>query len=355
MRRAMLSVLTLLRAPLRRTRRVHWVVAAAVVLPIAVYCWWNNMLEYSLATSFSAFSYPLEVDMEALVDRLQRGEPAGVQPINRLDLPYILNCEKRCRSNDDGNFDSVLVLLVIKSAIGNEARRNMIRRTWGDENAAFPVAIRRVFMLGVAPADRALQRRVGAEAHKHGDIVQRHFVDNYYNNTLKLRTGFEWATAYCEGAQFIAFIDDDFYVSPINMAAWLSQQPLNIVLGYVWYYSMPLRVLDSKWYISLDEYPFRFWPPFASAGAFFVPMKAALRITAAMPYTQYLRFDDVFIGIICWKLHIEMRGSRRIVFDENFTYRTIQFHEVVAAHGFGDPQRLQRAWNEEPEYWHDTL
>ena len=62
-------------------------------------------------------------------------------------------------------------------------------------------------------------------------------------------------------------------------------------------------------YVSLEEYPYRLWPPYPTAGSFFVPFETAERLYAAMPYIRYLRFDDVFVGIAAWKLKVSEKSS----------------------------------------------
>ena len=54
--------------------------------------------------------------------------------------------------------------------------------------------------------------------------------------------------------------------------------------------------------MSLAEYPYRVWPPYPAGGAFFLAFETAERLQAAVPYVKHFKLDDVFIGIIAWKL-----------------------------------------------------
>jgi len=185
-----------------------------------------------------------------------------------------------------------------------------------------------------------------------GDIVQQFFQDAYFNNTLKLMMGFQWAVEYCANAQFVAFFDDDYFVNINNVVKMLkSIKPTefsNTVIGYVWNNAMPFRLKDSKWYISLQEYPYRFFPPYVTAGSFFLPMMTAERLYVAMQYTQIIRFDDVFLGIVAWKLKTRLLHNPNLYF-YYLPYDVFQYRKVIASHGFDDQEFLYKAWKEQAE------
>ena len=54
----------------------------------------------------------------------------------------------------------------------------------------------------------------------------------------------------------------------------------------------------------LEEYPYRLWPPHPAGGAFFLAFETAERLQAAVPYVKHIRMDDIFVGIIAWKLQV---------------------------------------------------
>ena len=310
-----------------------------------------NVLEYLMATPFAYFEYPLEVDMNMVVDSVLNRVNPGVQPVNTLKLPYVLNSEKKCR-NEDGEEEDIYLLLLIKSKIDNFEERNVIRRTWGRENYDARYQIRRVFILGVNPEDRLIQHRIGMESQDWDDIVQLYFEDSYHNNTHKMVGGFDWVSSFCRRARYLAFLDDDYYVSPYNVIKLVSTIPESeqhrTIIGFIWKNTVPFRIKSSKWYISLEEYPFNRWPPYPTGGSFFMHSDTAHRMYAAMQYTKMFRFDDIYIGIVAWKLGVKLKHSRRIHFEE-FTYDKYEYRDVVAAHGFKDLDMLYKIWKEQEE------
>ena len=70
------------------------------------------------------------------------------------------------------------------------------------------------------------------------------------------------------------------------------------------YYFSVRHPQHSKWHVTLEEYPYRLWPPYPTGGAFFMPFETAERVQAAMPYVKSFRIDDVYVGLIAWKLKV---------------------------------------------------
>ncbi|VEL17062.1 unnamed protein product [Protopolystoma xenopodis] len=67
----------------------------------------------------------------------------------------------------------------------------------------------------------------------------------------------------------------------------------------------PSRNLFSKWYVNHYDWPWDQWPDYLTAGSIVVSTPLARRFAVAQYYTQYFRFDDVFLGIMALKLHCQ--------------------------------------------------
>lgn len=185
-----------------------------------------------------------------------------------------------------------------------------------------------------------------------GDIVQQFFEDSYFNNSIKLLMGFQWVTEYCSNAQFVAVLDDNYFLNVKNAVSLLKSIKAtdygNTISGYVWNNAMPFRIRGSEWYVSLEEYPYRFFPPYVTSGAFFMPMMTAERVYIAMQYTKILRFDDVFVGIVAWKLETRLLHNPNIYY-YCLPYDVFKYRKVIAAQGFDDPEFLYKVWKEQTE------
>jgi hypothetical protein len=217
-----------------------------------------------------------------------------------------------------------------------------------------------------------------------------------------------WAVASCPQAQFTLFVDDDYYVSTKNLLRfirhpnnypqgalleeketvkareamrnaalkktgqrelasvadsnveldyvkeslkWFSESDLKndkgFYVGFLFGSSVPKRSSLSKWFVTLDEYPFFRFPPYITAGAILLDRSTLLRLYAGTLYTKLFRFDDPFLGIVAMKVGVRPTHSDYFVFDPSSMYNALYgpaFEYVVASHGFRDADRMRRTW-----------
>ena len=360
---------------------------------------------------YTEFSYPLDVDLQPLVKDMVVGKVPSIKPINMFNYTYLKLCENKCSNN-------LKLLFVIKSALTHFEQRQAIRQTWGNQRRFSDVEIRRVFLLGTG-FDPDIQRQIDLEDKMYSDIVQADFVDDYRNNTLKTMSGFKWAVEHCPSVQFVAFSDDDMYVSTKNLlrfirnpsnypeeeplprivqgiehrerslkqeivSATLEEEeeeihdfsnlnqdsklyageffsynffdvihliiPIPLVSGYV-FHSPPQRHQPSKWYVSLEEYPYHLWPPYVTAGAYVVSREALLELYYGSFYTKYFRFDDIFLSLVALKVNIEPVHCPEFYFWKK-SYSKDGYRNVIASHGYGNPNELRNVWNEQKSAGH---
>nr|CAG4647958.1 EOG090X07IA [Moina brachiata]SVE93056.1 EOG090X07IA [Moina brachiata] len=333
---------------------------------------------------YTEFSYPINEDVQPYIQQLKAGEQPSLEPLNTFHYNYMKPCNDKCRANKE----PVLVIMV-KSAMQNFENRLAIRETWGKEHHFEDGDILSVFLLGNS-SDEQLQTEVDNENLLYNDIVQSDFHDAYDNNTLKTMSGFRWVFDFCPNARYIFFADDDMYVSVRNLLTFLKNPSMyalpgrnliyrisesrkqianpnesttenlamavkdlktndssgsHLYAGYV-FRSSPLRHWVSKWYVSLEEYPYHLWPPYATAGAYVVSRQALMDLFYASHYTKLFRFDDVFIGLACLKANIEPLHSSHFYFWKK-PYSLEGYREVIASHGYGDPKELRFVWNQQ--------
>jgi len=86
--------------------------------------------------------------------------------------------------------DSLIFLIGIKSLPASRARRDIIRKTWGDEQywdkigRQIPknIKLKRVFLLGKS-LNKTLQNEIKDESREFGDILQSSFQEHLYTLT----------------------------------------------------------------------------------------------------------------------------------------------------------------------------
>lgn len=345
---------------------------------------------------FDNFSYPYEGNIQPLVAALKHNVKSDVPPINFYNYSFLHNPKDKCSNKD---YETLKIVFFVKSALENFERRATIRRSWGFESRFFDVPTKTIFVLGTHPNDDQAQSMVDAEAAKYNDIVQANFVDAYFNNTAKTMMTFKWIARHCANSKFYMFVDDDMYVSVKNVLRFL-RNPTNypdylknieslvkskretkegdfinatalekagenrteirskrqvfdfelpddvrLFAGFV-FMSSPHRHKSSKWYVSLEEYPYHLWPPYVTAGSYVLSKEALLDMYYTSFYTKHFRFDDIFLGLVAKKAEIEPFHCEEFHFYKK-EYTKFNYKYVVTSHGYDNSQELLYVWNEQ--------
>ncbi|ODM96485.1 Beta-1,3-galactosyltransferase brn [Orchesella cincta] len=118
--------------------------------------------------------------------------------------------------------------------------------------------------------------------------------------------------------------------------------------GYVYFLPPYRHKLGSKWYLSLDEYPYSYLPPFVPAGAIALSRSTVFDLYYASLFTKHLRFDDVFIAICAKKMGIEPYHSEYFRLKPSYPVMDrddIKLEYLITWHGFDDPDTLVRFWS----------
>ncbi|XP_060082807.1 beta-1,3-galactosyltransferase brn-like [Ylistrum balloti] len=252
--------------------------------------------------------YPMTFDIKSFVeDTIQDKDLtnfSNVPSINPRLFDYVYKARK-CKF--DPNVKHKLLILV-KSAAGNRDWRRQIRKTWAADYRDGKT-IKVVFL--IAATEEEIQVYIDYEARKFRDIIQENFLDSYRNNTYKTIMGYNWAIEFCPTADYLLFLDDDIRVNIENLTTHIddiSKQSRHIIdnlyIGLLIPCGEPYRDNSSKWYISYEEYPYDFWPPYLAGGAFLMSRISALKFQLAIPYVAPVSIDDSYLGIVAKKLGI---------------------------------------------------
>ncbi|CAG2162220.1 unnamed protein product, partial [Oppiella nova] len=116
--------------------------------------------------------------------------------------------------------------------------------------------------------------------------------------------------------------------------------------GYLFPQSSPLRHKTSKWFVTLEEYPYSLYPPYITAGAFVLSNTSLIDMYFASFYTKHFRFDDIYVGILAKKLSIIPKHNPNFHF-WTLSYSAVTFEDVIASHGFRDSNKLLISWSQQ--------
>ncbi|XP_046348535.2 beta-1,3-galactosyltransferase 5-like [Haliotis rufescens] len=214
----------------------------------------------------------------------------------RHDFNYLIQNEEICRETSPGSVD---LLMLILTAHGNTYRRNAIRSTWASISRNNTGRVRYVFLLGEVP-QLDLMGAVLTEAMYHGDMLMEDFRDSYTNLTYKTIMGFQWATLYCQNAKFVFKTDDDMWINVPQLLKltnyhWDFLQ--SGVLGSCGYWHTVIRDKLSKFYVSLEEYPYSYYPRYCSGSGYVTSMAVARQVVFISPHVPFLKFEDAYFGL----------------------------------------------------------
>lgn len=109
--------------------------------------------------------------------------------------------------------------------------------------------------------------------------------------------------------------------------------------------------LGTKYYLSLEEYPYDKVPPFVSSEALVLSKSAVQQLYYGSFFTKYLRYDDIYLGLVAKKMGIEPYHSNYFkVDDSSFRHnpyggRDKDFRYLISVNNFDDEDGLQRFWD----------
>ncbi|KAK4472447.1 hypothetical protein MN116_003700 [Schistosoma mekongi] len=271
-------------------------------------------------------------------------QTSNTNPIESILLP-----KNHCNTSVNDNLTYIMIF--IKSTFDKFELRQSLRKTWANTQCYIKYGIKPYiyFTLGrenlSSWSNASLQSKILVEHKQYHDILQFDFIESYYNLTRKFIGTIEYATVHCSIAKFILFIDQDFIVNPFNLVKYLlsihNRQYKTFVAGYIIKNAKPIRLLNSKWFISKYIYPFKFYPYYPIGGTIIFSRPVIIALNKKLQYIKLFPFDDVLIGIILEKLEISINHLSSILLTNNIIDIRQQF---LTAHSKGISYLLINIW-----------
>ncbi|XP_072457789.1 N-acetyllactosaminide beta-1,3-N-acetylglucosaminyltransferase 3 [Notamacropus eugenii] len=218
------------------------------------------------------------------------------------DFPILQNAPPNKCIGSPGGLGPVFLFLAIKSSPKNYERRDIIRRTWGQEREVKGATIRRLFLVGTESnvlEARKVNRLLAMEAQTHGDILQWNFHDTFFNLTLKQVLFMEWFAAQCPDVSFIFNGDDDIFAHTDNMVVYLqgNKADKHLFVGYVIRNVGPIRLPWSKYFVSELVMKEDRYPPYCGGGGILMSRFTTRAIWRASHMIPLFPIDDVYLGM----------------------------------------------------------
>ncbi|XP_071167418.1 beta-1,3-galactosyltransferase brn-like [Mytilus edulis] len=273
---------------------------------------------------------------EETLNETNINETISKQPVNPTNIEFILKPSNVC---DVQNGPDMLLVLV-KSDVWNIPRRVSIRKTWG--NVSNP-QIKVIYLLGY---NSIVHDMIVIESNIYKDVLQGNFVDSYDHNINKTVMAYQYAVDNCANTKFLFFVDDDFIINIFTIKEYLKTLTypsiLKLFAGVIIKKGRPYRNKSSKWYISREDYPYDFYPPYPAGGAILMSMTIAQLLKAEFPYVRYIHIDDVYLGIVAEKLKLQLQNDKR--FTNSYT-QPLHLKNIFASHGYSGAKNLLMKWD----------
>ncbi|RWS01356.1 Beta-1:3-galactosyltransferase brn-like protein, partial [Dinothrombium tinctorium] len=277
--------------------------------------------------------------------------------VNSYEYGFIIENKDKCKSKQEDSF---------------ETGRNQKHV----EHQFLDVRIKRVFVLdsceGVQFKDLfggevTCEDVIEGESMINNDIIQINFIDTHHYDTMKMMIAQKWAMKNCPNAEFILFVDDNFYVSMKNLLnfvldpftfekqpnfVWGSSKLLKplpsnydgrLYAGYVHLDAKPIRNKLSKRRVSLQEYRYSHYPPYVDSGTIILSKSALIDIYYASLYVKHFRLVDIYIGMLARIVKIKPLHSSH-VFTSKLPYSKQIYSTVIASRGFNNYKQLEIVW-----------
>lgn len=227
----------------------------------------------------------------------------------KQDWEILLNNPNICKTTGYGNEQiQPIIIIFIPSSPTNEKTRNMIRQTWLSVSNKNTANIRYAFVLGTSST--SINSKVRREFQEHKDIVMFNFLDSYRNLTYKSIMGYKWAATFCSNVDFVMKADDDIYLNTQGLLRILSEYGSvlsNRVGGICNSNAKRMTYVSSKWFVSVQEYPYDRYPKYVKGPGYITKMNVAKKIINASKNIPYFYLEDVYIGLALKKLSMECK------------------------------------------------
>ena len=195
------------------------------------------------------------------------------------------------------------LLVLVSSAPYYAERRMDIRLTWGVDSDPKP-RWKTVFLVGQTRIQTESEALL-IEGQTFGDLIRADYYDHYWNQTLKIQMGFEWASLYCNFS-FLLKMDDDVFLNTRTLISLLKNPKTPREKLYTgWVHKNPRVERHGKWKVSQSEYNGTFYPAFCPGlGIVFSP-DVVDAFVGSFDVVPRFRIDDVYIALLANKIGVK--------------------------------------------------
>ena len=207
-------------------------------------------------------------------------------------MQFTIANERFCQDQD------IDILIYIFSAVKNIDQRVAIRASWGNSTLLKEKA-KVVYIIG-RTSDMDIKKHVEEESNKFKDIVQGDFIDSYYGLANKSITAVNWIHKYCNSVKVLIKADDDLALDIERIIKSIIPY-FNQTRHLMCFVMTPpvIRNKNSKFYVSFDEYPDKFYPTYCNGWVYMYTEDIVEELCKYLAQTEPFKIEDVWTtGIV---------------------------------------------------------
>ncbi|XP_052088171.1 beta-1,3-galactosyltransferase brn-like [Mytilus californianus] len=277
--------------------------------------------------------------LEKVVFEMQSNVSSNGTPLNKFDETYIYKINPADSMCNNSNCDFLQMILIVKSYVLNFGQREAIRRTWGGTTK---LRSKILFIVGYLDGIDTL---VEHESTHNRDIIQLNMPDQYEYEVYKMIYSILWLFRVNLKAEFVFFVNDDRLVNPKNIYSVATNNIYStdsLMLGYRLSFSKACRDNSSKRYISTEDYPFVFFPPYIIGGTILTNIKTIKILAIAAAFIKVIPLEDAYIGIVAKAANIKLKHhSGFLPFKESLYV----LRKAVSSPGYEATYMLLQDWS----------
>jgi hypothetical protein len=288
---------------------------------------WMNRYGPGVSMAFLVGT-PQISETDPVAQVLEAEEQALQTRLNRIDNNSIDKTKENPKSKPSAAIVSGVADALVDPLVGDSGWFRFLR----DREQNSGEGLDAQAMHGLNEAERAVQRVLGREHGRYGDLIQCQVRDTYNNLTLKSIAALEWTRQYCPWAKYLLKTDDDMFIDVRRLLRFIdkveteaiTKSGINIPrpLEQSEFYSMdadgfetpaasyfdidlpptiwgrlahgwrPIRQHNSKYYVSHSQYASRVYPDFCTGPAYLMTRSAVNPLYEAALGRDFDIIDD---------------------------------------------------------------
>ena len=181
----------------------------------------NEIIPYDYVSSYST---PTE-NIQTIIRQHQQNMTISF-PIVFDYRTNVLYNPANALGNGDTNSVTINFIFIVKSSAVHFKNRESIRKTWGYYTKTY-------FVVGKS-TNQNITKQLQREIYQYSDLLQIDLIESYFGNIYKTLNAIRWVVDSNLSTKYVVFVDDDFFVNPIEIENVLKRHShiKRLYLGY---------------------------------------------------------------------------------------------------------------------------